>query len=693
MVGVVGLDGSAIERSISSVLADGGPTDLSVSVNFDGGSRVDGVSGAGWFSAPVVSGSPSVFSSEVGMANGVSVTAFGSSSRFSNGFVVTALVDAAFVALAVFLFVLSERRGRRASEAAWRYEFASRVIDRTFWTASSSPWRFVCVGGGAFGDGCVFGDRDGIDAVSFLSMVSAEDFERLSSSLASAAKERLAFSEEFRLAGKASDSGERWYRISGFPAASVGGETLPDFAGFFEDVTKERLARSVVLGLEEMNAAFMRASPIGMAVYDRDGDPLGTNEAFSRLLGDSAGQSNLFSSSSWSGSNLAAAARRTMETGAGERVELVRSSDGGGASFLSVDASRFGGDGCERLALFVFDVTEKRSEAEALRERNESLERMAEDSLSEMRLALAVVRNAGEGVVVTDDSARIVSVNPSFERMTGWSAPDAIGRKMSILRSDRHDSAFYAALWRSLSENGAWSGELWNRRKDGALYLQRTTITAISGDGRSGGDGSGVRYVTVFADVTEEREADERFRKLAFQDPLTGLPNRRLLMDRASHAIEMAKRSGARLALAFIDLNGFKGINDRVGHAAGDAVLAETARRLCDCVRSVDTVSRLGGDEFVALLEDVSSMEDGLSVARKMAAVIPSPLPSEIGGGSAAVGASVGVSFYPDDGADLEALLSAADAAMYEAKRRSVDLASRVDGPVAVVVTASDLQG
>lgn len=283
------------------------------------------------------------------------------------------------------------------------------------------------------------------------------------------------------------------------------------------------------------------------------------------------------------------------------------------------------------------------------------------DAEQQLQLAATVFVNSAEGIVVTDASAIIQAVNPAFTRITGYSEQEALGQKPSLLRSDRHDPAFYEELWRTLATDGQWQGEVWNRRKDGEAYLEWLTINRVH-------DASGrtIRYVGVFHDITELRAKDERIRHMAFHDALTGLPNRSLMLDRLEHALSRAKRERLRLAVTFIDLDRFKAINDSLGHDIGDLLLQEVATRIRGRIRAMDTVARLGGDEFVVLMEEIQTANSCTSLAEQLIAEISRPM--NLRGHQVQVGASMGVAFFPEDGDDAMTLMKSADMAMYAAK-------------------------
>jgi diguanylate cyclase (GGDEF)-like protein/PAS domain S-box-containing protein len=293
----------------------------------------------------------------------------------------------------------------------------------------------------------------------------------------------------------------------------------------------------------------------------------------------------------------------------------------------------------------------------ALRERDRAL------SISRRSLHLAekIIESSPEGVVITDKRGAIMSVNPAFTRVTGYSAEEAVGNTPNLLSSGRHDEQFYRNMWSRLAQEGHWQGEIWNRRKNGEIYPELLTITAISDE-----DGELSHYAALFSDISELKENEERIRNLAYYDALTGLPNRRLFNDRLSVAVAHAHRNGNMLAVMFIDLDRFKRVNDSLGHSVGDALLQEVTERLGECVREDDTVARMGGDEFICILSDVQGPDDAAMVARRIQEGLSRPM--QIEGEELTITSSIGISIYPEDGTTPETLVRNADAAMYRAK-------------------------
>ncbi len=276
-------------------------------------------------------------------------------------------------------------------------------------------------------------------------------------------------------------------------------------------------------------------------------------------------------------------------------------------------------------------------------------------------LAGKVIESSLEGIMVTDAEARILSVNPAFTHMTGYTPEEVIGRSPSLLNSGRQSPAFYARMWEGLVAEGKWQGEVWNRRKSGEVYPQLLHITAIRDR-----DGRLTHYAALFTDISRLKETEARIRDLAYYDPLTGLPNRRLLEDRLQVEIGHAARLRCRLAVLFVDLDRFKRINDSLGHSVGDKLLVEIAARLRGSLREDDTVARMGGDEFLVILNNLAGPDEAAMTARRLVGALRRPV--HIEGRELVVTTSLGVSIYPDDSQDADTLIKHADVAMYRAK-------------------------
>ncbi|BAN34278.1 diguanylate cyclase/phosphodiesterase with PAS/PAC sensor(s) [Sulfuricella denitrificans skB26] len=283
----------------------------------------------------------------------------------------------------------------------------------------------------------------------------------------------------------------------------------------------------------------------------------------------------------------------------------------------------------------------------------------------EMRIA-AITFETQEAILITDSDAKIMRVNPAFQEITGYSKEEVIGQNPRILQSGRHDAAFYQAMWAALRDTGKWSGEVWDKRKNGEIYPKSMTITAVYDDNQQVSN-----YVAVFTDISQRKQSEQEIHQLAFYDPLTQLPNRRLLMDRLQQAMAVSARSGRHGALLFLDLDHFKIINDTRGHAMGDLLLIEVARRLQTCVREGDSVARLGGDEFVVVLEELSSRQDEAATLTELVAEkIRNKLsqPYALKEYECHTTPSIGISLFHGHLESVDDLLQHADVAMYQAK-------------------------
>lgn len=281
-----------------------------------------------------------------------------------------------------------------------------------------------------------------------------------------------------------------------------------------------------------------------------------------------------------------------------------------------------------------------------------------------------------------------IAANHAFTDITGYSIDEAVGKNPRILGSGRTTPDFYQTMWATLNATDKWRGELLDRRKDGGLYYKSLSIKAVR-DGK----GNLINYVGVFSDISERKAAEDRMQHLANHDALTGLPNRILFSDRLKQALVRARRDKSRLALMFLDLDKFKPINDSYGHAVGDLVLGEVARRLVECVRESDTVARLGGDEFLVLLPDLGALENYKRVGDKILNVLNQPF--ELAGHNLMISASIGISVYPEHGDDEHQLVQNADIAMYQAKGKqgcnivmAFPTSSQVNGKQSRVLTS-----
>jgi diguanylate cyclase (GGDEF)-like protein/PAS domain S-box-containing protein len=281
----------------------------------------------------------------------------------------------------------------------------------------------------------------------------------------------------------------------------------------------------------------------------------------------------------------------------------------------------------------------------------------------ELQLSASVFNASSASIVITDQNNRIVSVNPAFTEITGYTADEAIGNTPSMLSSGKQPKEFYREMWQSLERKRHWHGELWNRRKNGEIFAEQLSINVVTHK-----DGSVHRYVAIFSDITEKKLAEDMMWRHANYDAVTELPNRRLFFDRLDQEIRKCRRSTQSLALFFIDLDRFKEVNDTCGHDIGDRLLVEAAQRLNACVRDTDTLARLGGDEFTLILTELNDTHRVEAVAVNIRDALARPFViDEI---ALNISGSIGIALYPDNTADAYDLVAKADIAMYEAKRQ-----------------------
>lgn len=302
-----------------------------------------------------------------------------------------------------------------------------------------------------------------------------------------------------------------------------------------------------------------------------------------------------------------------------------------------------------------------------------------------LRIA-ATAFESQDGMVVTDADSVIVRVNRAFTEITGYTEQELVGKKPNVLQSGHQSAEFYREMWATLARTGCWQGEIWDQRKNGQVYPKWLAISAVKGE-----DGAVTHYVGTHYDISERKHAEERIHALAFYDPLTGLPNRTLLLDRLKQALTASQRSGDYGALLFIDLDHFKNLNDTLGHDVGDVLLQQVGKRLSECVRAGDTVARLGGDEFVVVLADMSSLEaEAANGTEAVAGKILASLNEAYNLGSATYHstASIGATLFKGTRLPIDVLMKHADLTMYKAKAGGRNTVRFFDPAMEVAVRA-----
>ncbi|MBI41120.1 MAG: hypothetical protein CMF59_16100 [Leptospiraceae bacterium] len=284
---------------------------------------------------------------------------------------------------------------------------------------------------------------------------------------------------------------------------------------------------------------------------------------------------------------------------------------------------------------------------------------------SELRQAAAVFQHTQEGILITDSDVRITAVNDAFSKITGYSLEEVLGRNPRLLASGYHSPAFYESMWATLKKQGYWSGEIWNRRKDGTVFPELSTITEVRNT-----SGEVVQYLAIFSDISSIKDYQHKLERMAHSDPLTGLANRLLFEERLGQAMTLADRHNDKVGIIFLDLNNFKDVNDSLGHPTGDRLLRDVGARLSEVIRADQTLARFGGDEFLVLVPGPQSAGEVALVADDLVHALGQSF--TLGERKVAISASLGMSLYPDHASTVEELIQQADTAMYRAKKEGV---------------------
>ena len=455
------------------------------------------------------------------------------------------------------------------------------------------------------------------------------------------------FDKEYRIV-RPSDRAVRWVHGLGRLDLDSQGR-LVAMHGTIQDITERVEAESALRESKELLQQFIEHAPASLAMFDRDMRHISVSQrwievhnlAGMELIGRSHYETNPYVPERWREAHRRGLAGETVRSSEDRyvwedgRVQWWR---------WELMPWRTGSGEVGGIVIVTEDITREKEAEER------------------QRLAVSVFAHAREAIMITTPGGVIIDVNAMFTEITGYTREEVLGRNPNILSSGRHKKIFYTAMWRAIQETGQWSGEIWNRRKDGRNFPEMLTISAVCDE-----SGKVQHYVALFSDISAIKEYERHLERIAQYDVLTGLPNRSLLASRLRAGMDRLQRNDGRMAVAYLDLDKFKAVNDRHGHDVGDRLLTALAHRMKLVLRSVDTLARLGGDEFVAVLLDLANVEASTPVLSRLLEAASEPI--RIGDIDIQVSASVGVAFFRrGEDVDAEQLLRQADQAMYQAK-------------------------
>lgn len=460
-----------------------------------------------------------------------------------------------------------------------------------------------------------------------------------------------AYSVDYRLRSGKGDW--VWIESQG-QAVEWNAEGLPTrMVGIHMDITERKHSEDLLVKNEERLRTIFEILPIGVTLTDKEGQIVECNSASEALLGISREEhlARKYDAKEWSvyrpdGTKMPSAefaSVRSLKDQITVKNQIMKVCHSKGCVWLNVNATPLNHPTYGLVVSYV-DISDKREAEERL------------------NLAASVFTHAREGIMITDNHARIIDVNKGFTEITGYERDEVLGLNPNILNSGCQSKEFYNLMWKTLFAEGHWSGEIWNRNKNGTIYPQMITITAIQNS-----DGMTQNYLALFTDITSLKEQQKQLEHIAHYDALTQLPNRSLLADRLQQAIFTSQRHNSLLAVLFIDLDGFKKVNDQHGHDAGDVLLVELSKRMKTVLREEDTLARIGGDEFVVVLVNLETPRDCEIILRRLLESTSESV--DIEGETVSVSASIGVTFYPTDNVDADLLMRHADQAMYQAKQ------------------------
>jgi diguanylate cyclase (GGDEF)-like protein/PAS domain S-box-containing protein len=542
-------------------------------------------------------------------------------------------------------------------------ELESRVIERTnmlsesesrFRTMADSAPVLIWLSGGdklAFWFNKVWLDFTGRTleqeiGTGWISGLNPDDFEPCMAIYSTAFDTRQRFELEYRL--RRFDGEYRWLAVTGVPRFDQHGQ-FSGYIGSCLDITDLKRTEESLIHQSEKNLALLQNASDGITIMDGNANVIEVSQSFCDMLGYSRAEMMGMNVANWDcgfGSNaeLLTAVRQQFEKPSRSLFQTRHRRKNGSIYDVEISGYPIQFDGALVLFNTCRDITQRKQKDE------------------ELQLAASVFTHAREGIMITNAEGTVIEVNGTFTHITGYSRDEIIGQNPRILSSGRQDKSFYAAMWQALDAQGHWNGEIWNRRKNGEVYAEMLTTSAVRD-----ANGKTQRYVALFSDITAIKEHQNQLEHIAHFDALTHLPNRVLLADRLLQAMAQVQRRGQKLTVAYLDLDGFKRVNDLHSHDVGDRLLIALASAMKDALREGDTLARIGGDEFVAVLIDLDSVESCVPLLTRL--LQAASMPVQVGALTLQGTASIGVTIYPQgEGIDADQLFRQADQAMYQAK-------------------------
>ncbi|OYD23881.1 diguanylate cyclase domain-containing protein [Oceanimonas baumannii] len=576
--------------------------------------------------------------------------------RFYGPWLVFVCVLLLLLSLSLVALVGKHLQVRQSRQA---YRDQSRKLEEVIWGTGIGVWEWQVTGDIiACSDQCAYpagyqhGWPDGMATSRLRAVFYPGDLRRLQQ-----ATQRVLNAEyeqiELELRMRHGRGGYAWILLKGRVASRSAAGRVLRMSGTLQDITQRRAQQETIAGNEERLRTIVSFLPMGIVLTDHKGRVVQCNSAVEHLLNTAPGHQldEVYERRGWrvqrpDGSDMPkeefASHRALKERRPVHNVVMELSTDTG-IRWLNVSATPLGHVNYSLVVSFTDITAERRADLE-------------------LRLAASVFGYSREAIMITNEDELILDVNEAFTRITGYARDEVLGQSAGKLISDRHSESFYSELWRALAGHGYWQGEVWSRRKNGERYAQMLSVSRVQDEG-----GRSQHFVSMFSDITPLLDQQEKLERIAHYDVLTGLPNRLLLADRLQQAMANCRRRGGAVGLVFLDLDGFKAVNDVHGHDAGDELLRQLAQRMQGCLRENDTLARQGGDEFVAVLAGMNSPDDGTEVLQRL--LVAAGEPVQLDGGVVQVSASLGMAVYPRDGVDADQLMRRADLAMYAAKQ------------------------